>query len=98
MKAGNSQAMRDALLSIRGIVNSYNYKFIKTHVPRLCDAALSSPPGNCEAVASSLYRISAWIRGLTGTSAARERGIACDEVRGIAIRLEVLADELKKEV
>lgn len=77
MKAGNSQAMRDALLSIRGIVNSYNYKFIKTHVPRLCDAALSSPPGNCEAVASSLYRISAWIRGLTGH---RRRGSAASPV------------------
>lgn len=42
MKAGNSQATRDALLSIRGIVNSYSYKFIREFVPRLCDEALSS--------------------------------------------------------
>lgn len=51
---------REVLLSIRGIVNSYNYRYITTHVPRLCDEALSVPSdpiGNAAKMRDALEEI-----------------------------------------
>lgn len=42
---------------------------------------------------ADVYGVASWIRGLTSTSMARERGVACEEVRSIATKLEVLADK-----
>lgn len=45
---GNSAKMREALMSIRGIVSSYGHKFIRTHILRLCNSALAEPLRNCD--------------------------------------------------
>lgn len=44
---------------------------------------------------SEILRLASGIRELTGTSMARERGVSCEEVRNIAIRLETIADKME---
>lgn len=51
--------------------------------------------GNAAKMRVELYRLASWIRGLTSSAMARERGIAASEVRGIAVKLEVLADSME---
>lgn len=48
--------------------------------------------GNAAKMRSELYKLASWIRQLTSSATARERGIACSEVRNIAVRIENIAD------
>ena len=64
IKVGNAAQMREALQSVLGIVNVYNYKFIKNNVPRICDAALSTPARNCDLYATEPEAYQAYLTSM----------------------------------
>ena len=60
------------------------------------DEYVDTPPGE-GSITSRLYTVASQIHRLTSSGAARERGIACSEVRNIAAQIETIADDAQKQ-